>query len=519
MLLLLGAIQIASMRLEVQTFDEGNHMAAGYSYLSQGDYRMNPEHPPLGKLLAAVPLLWFRPAVPAKSDAWFQAKQWEFSDEFLYGGNLDVDSALFAARLPAVAVTLALAFAVAWWTRRRFGPAVGLLAMGFVVFDPNLIAHGRYVTSDVIVSLFIFLPIALWLDYLESDRFRTLAGASAAFGLALASKFSALILIPILAMIYIVWAAKRRSFSIRHALISCATPVAIAALIIGAVYFRETGRLLSGKTTSSLYGVGLQVVRDHNKEGLEAYMLGERRREGVWAYFPEAFLVKTPSGVLVMMLILAMRVMRHAIRLRPRLKDVPFVWLALPFAAASYFLWCMSSGINLGVRHLLPFFPLLYVMLAAATTWLDCRRRLAIIALALVAAESLLAYPHYLAFFNGFSGGSGRGPEYLVDSNIDWGQDVKKLRTYLALIGDPPLCIDYFGTANLRYYGIKEGYLPRGKPEEIESADCVAAVSVTLLKGVYVDPKWYAWLDARTPMAKVGWSIYVYDLRRPPSTR
>jgi MFS family permease len=502
----LAAIQVTTMRLEVQTFDEGFHLAAGYSYLSQGDYRMNPEHPPLAKLLAAAMLAPMRLSTPTNSDAWYTRDQWDFSERFLYQNRADPDTMLFAARLPTVVLTLLLALAVAWWTRDRYGPVAGLLATSLVVFDPNLIAHGRYVTSDVIVTLFYFLAIVLWITWLETSRRAALIGASAAFGLAQVSKYSALLLVPILAAIFLLHAWRARSWNWRRAALGLACPAAAAFLLIGAAYWRETGRLLTGRSSESTYLTGLRIVRDHNRMGHETYLLGEKRREGVWQYFPVAFAVKTPSAVLL----LAVWLLLLGLRKRP---SPSFATVALAIAAGGYFAGCMTSRINLGIRHLLPFFPLFYVPLAAAAVRLN-RARVAALAVALAAAESLAAYPHYLPFFNALSGGPERGADYLLDSNLDWGQDLKKLKAYLAAQGNPPLCLEYFGTANLHYYGVSGTGVPRSDPQEIAQVDCVLAISVTLLKGLYVDPGSYVWLHDKTPVAKVGWSIWVYDLRK-----
>jgi 4-amino-4-deoxy-L-arabinose transferase-like glycosyltransferase len=502
----LGAIQITTMRMEVQTFDEGFHLAAGYSYLSQGDYRMNPEHPPLSKLLAAAMLLPMRPSLPTDSDAWHTRDQWEFADKFLYENRAGADEMLLAARLPTVALTLLLALAVAWWTRSRYGPAAGLLAAALTAFDPNLIAHGRYVTSDVIVTLFYFLAVVLWITWLETGRRAALLGASAAFGLAQVSKFSAVILVPVLSAIFLLRAWRTRTWSWRRVALGVASPAIAALLLIGAAYWRETGRLLTRKTSESSYLTGLRIVRDHNRMGHETYLLGEKRREGVWQYFPVAMAVKTPSATLL----LAALLLLFALAKRP---PAYFATIAIAIAAGGYFVWAMSSRINLGLRHLLPFYPLFYVLLAAGAVRLG-RARLAAAAVALAAAESLAAYPHYLAFFNVLSGGPDRGANYLLDSNLDWGQDLKKLKRYAASQGDPPLCLEYFGTANLSYYGVRAMGVPRSDANEIAQVDCMLAISVTLLKGLYVDPGSYVWLHDKTPVAKVGWSIWVYDLRK-----
>jgi hypothetical protein len=135
--------------------------------------------------------------------------------------------------------------------------------------------------------------------------------------------------------------------------------------------------------------------------------------------------------------------------------------------------------------------------------------------LAAHAAESLSAYPHYLPFFNTAAGGPSAGPRYLSDSNVDWGQDVKKLRAYLAERNAMEPCISYFGNTPLRYYGIGEHDVPvTDDLEARKNVNCIAAVSVTELQGVYGNPGKYAWLREREPDARIGYSIYVFDLRK-----
>jgi len=180
-----------------------------------------------------------------------------------------------------------------------------------------------------------------------------------------------------------------------------------------------------------------------------------------------------------------------------------------------YFALCMRSHVNLGVRHILPVYPFLFIALAAALTrkaW--GKRALGVLALVL-AVESVAIYPHYLAFFNGFAGGPDNGPHYLVDSNLDWGQDLNNLKKYLAAHDMKRLCICYFGRARLQYYKIDYLYLPTtAETAQREEMDCVAAISATQLEGAYVGRDRFAWLRARQPMAKIGYSIYLYDFRR-----
>jgi hypothetical protein len=180
----------------------------------------------------------------------------------------------------------------------------------------------------------------------------------------------------------------------------------------------------------------------------------------------------------------------------------------------------MTSGINIGMRHILPVYPFLYVGVAG---WLATRanRRPGVYVLAALAAlqigECARITPDYLAFFNELAGGPGRGPEYLVDSNIDWGQDVKKLGLWLdAHAGNRRARVYYFGNAQMRYYKIDEmGYPGPLDQKGWDAIDEYCVANVTPLEGVYVPLNDLARLRLRQPVAKIGWSMYVYDLRKP----
>src|SRR5262245_30121956 len=137
------------------TSDEAVHLAAGYSYWETRDFRMNPEHPPLAKLIAALPLLVLHPKLNTASRIWNAPSEYEFGFDFLYTN--DADRLLFWSRLMMVAVAAAGAAITFVWARDLFGPVAGLLALGLYAFSPNLLAHGMLVTTDVPVAVFTVL--------------------------------------------------------------------------------------------------------------------------------------------------------------------------------------------------------------------------------------------------------------------------------------------------------------------------------------------------------------------------
>lgn len=547
-----GTLEVRSALGETQTWDEGIHIAAGYSYLAQGDYSWNIEHPPLVKLISALPLTSLHLAVPSPVFEGKRRDQVQYGIEFLYHNQVHADSILMAARSANILLTLLFAAALAWWTGRQFGPSAGLLAVVLCAFDPNLMAHGRYVTTDFPVTAFYFFACVLWVEYLERGTFRSLLPAAFAFTLAMVTKFSAVLLIPTLALLYAVrWAQRPREFPLRRLAIAAGTPLAMLLVAVIVVYWPETVRCYTTKVPlladvvnrqnvvgDALWHVGrtlqlpahrfltgLNAVAEHNAGGHTSYLLGLRSDKGWWYYFPVVYAVKsTMAALAATALLLLAGIWRGARgRFRGAFGNLPIMAIGLILPPVFYFVLSMTSGINIGMRHILPVYPFLYVGLAgmlsamlATPRFLKVAAPMAIALAALQIAECASIAPDYLAFFNAFAGGPGNGPLYLADSNIDWGQDVKKLVKWLDAHGTRRARVFYFGNAQLRYYGVQEAGYPGPRDQQgWDEIDDYCVASVTPLVGNYVPLEELAQLRLREPIAKVGWSMYVYDLRKP----
>jgi hypothetical protein len=481
-----AALMIASIRQEAQTWDESTHLAAGYSYWKTGDYRISPDHPPVAKMLESAPLLFMNVELPATGkEFWRSADAVNFGATFLYTNRLSADDLLFPARCVTIAMTIVLGLSIALWTRAHFGVAAALTALTLYVFDPNIIAHGRYVTTDLAVTLFAFLTIALW------GR-PVLCGI--ALGLALGGKFSAIFLLPVLVIFALISRPRWRSIFI----------IVGMALVVLAIACRGHLGVLS---------TGFQELVQHNSGGHVSYLFGRISNTGWWYYFPAVLTVKWPTATLAMLVAAVVLAALKTSWRRPRTS--PEV-LRLMIPVAVFFGICLFSRIDIGVRHLLPMFPFVYILIAVVVTrYLS--KWVVIVALAGLMIESTAVYPNYLAFFNVLSGGPSNGPRMLLDSNIDWGQDTKKLKAWLDARGVHRVCRAYFGNAILAHYGIEEDEVPAyDQPEKIHDLDCLAAMSVTPLYGLYVPGDPYRWLREREPVAKIGYSIYVYDLRKKP---
>jgi glycosyltransferase involved in cell wall biosynthesis len=502
----MSTAQISSMRDETQTWDEGIHIAAGYSYWKTGDFRLNTDHPPLAKLLAALPLLPLGLKLPLDHPAWAAADQITFGLLFLYRNVVPGDAILFRVRLITVLVTLLLGLALALWVRREYGPAAAVFALFLFAFDPNFIAHGRYVTNDVLVTLLVFVSVLAWLRYLDSKRRIDLVVAGICVGLALVSKFSALFLLPLLAVLGTIEMGRPVGKNALRLAGALSLIVVISLAIIAAVYGPAT---FHGGMHPYLAGVRRLWLHQPPAHG--AYLLGHTSDQGWWYYYPVVAAVKTPLAILLLAVLCLIPAIRWGGRRRA----------ALILPPALYFAACLSSRIDLGIRYLLPVFPFLYALLAGIVFHEKFRRwRVPVVALAagLLLFESVRAYPEYLAFFNTASGGPENGLRYLADSNIDWGQDVAKLKRYLDTTTRPgeTICLCFFGNSPLTDYGIR--YRPVPDTDEVARSgkpDCLAVVSATPLVGAYLGERAYAWLRAMKPTARIGYSMYVYDLRRP----
>ena len=368
--LLQAGLAIHAMRGNSATFDEGAHLPAGYTHLVLGDHRLNPEQPPLVKLLAAAPLVALRPQLKLADVSWSEARQWEFGRRFLYRWN-DADSLLFLGRLPVVLLASGLVVAVFLAAERRFGTAAALAAAGLAALNPEVLAHGSLVTTDLAFALFYFLAALAFERLLERATPWRVVAAGLATGAAFATKFSA----PVLLVVFAAFALGKRTLRASALL---AAVGALVLLVVWASYgFRgaltpdpalraelrqpllaEQASLLRGavawagraSVVPEDYARGLLFVAEHSA-ARPTFLLGERRDGGFPAYFAVTFLLKTPVPLLLLTALALARI--------PRLPrgDALFLWLPVVIYLAA----TATRSLQIGHRHLLPVYPFLFV--------------------------------------------------------------------------------------------------------------------------------------------------------------
>jgi hypothetical protein len=418
-----------------------------------------------------------------------------------------------------------------------------------------VLAHGALVTTDLGFALFFFLAVIAFERLQQRASVGRLLVAGLATAAAFATKFSAPILLPVFVLLGLRVAlgdaplAGRLARLGRLALQLSATG-ALALVGVWAGYgFRATlspdpavraelavplasahagalDRAVAFAGRAGLvpedYARGLLFVSEHSA-ARPTFLMGELRDRGFPQYFAVSFLLKTP---LPLLLLIALALAR-APRLRRR--DAALVWIPVVVYLAA----TATRGLQIGHRHLLPIYPFLFMAAgeaaAAVRAWREPKGAVIAAALALwYAGGTFVQHPHHLAYFNEIAGGSRNGWRLLVDSNLDWGQDLKRLAKWLQANPAPGLKLSYFGSADPAYYGIVSealpGYTAPHAPRitrEIRPGD-ILAVSATNLQGVYLEPDDRALMErvrALRPLARVGFSIFVYrsDFAWPPA--
>jgi len=468
-----------SVRRESQTWDEANHIFAGYRTWTHGDFGLNPEHPPLVKLLATAPLLPSQPKSPELEGRFFKEDAFLGGKDFLY--HNDPDKILARTRTTAAILTLLTALVVFFGTREMFGTGAAFIALTLLTFDPNLLAHGALITTDVGLACFMFLSVYLFYRFLKSPSALRLIAAGITVGLVLAVKHTGLLVLPILFLLsfsqigralktfgslalitiiglVVLWSFYGFRYAARPAGLELNPPLVeyVKGLEPYEAWPVSTAARLHVLPESYLYGlVDVKLTANY----YTSYVLGKVYAHGVWFYFPVAFLIKSTVGVLALFLlsvgVVATRRLNHW-------REVMFLVVPVVF----YLIVAMTVGMNIGVRHILVVYVFLYVLIGGAMWALIQKNRkwtYAIGVLLLVhAASSVLAFPNYIAYGNELWGGSSQTHKYLTDSNADWGQQLKSVKQYLDARGVKECWFVYFaaGVAEPSYYGIPCKPLP-----------------------------------------------------------
>ncbi len=572
LLIFVFCVTLFSVKDDSLTMDEVAHLPAGYSYLTQKDMRLNPEHPPLFKDLAAIPLLFIKGInFPQDIKAWKEDinSQWDFGFNFLYNSGNPAEKMIFWGRVPMILILILLGFYIFKWAKELFGSKVALLSLFLFSFSPTFISHGRLVTTDVGAAAGVFIATYYFIKALKFSTKRNVILAGISFGLAELCKFSVILLIPFFAILTFVWiilrSENRQNFFknfVRYTSYFVLILV-IGYLLIWPVYqyhvwnypperqardtefllgstpFPKVREILVWASTKPIlrayaqYGLGLALVLQRATGGNTTYFLGEVSAAGWKNYFPIVYLLKEPLTFHILTLIALLYAAWSMEKpfwqnTLPRMRDWAknhFPEFAMLIFIGLYWITSLISNLNIGVRHLLPVFPFTFVLVSVMTVNLlkEPFLKLKYFVLALLILWQVISvvsiYPHFLAYFNEMVGGPNKGYIYTVDSNLDWGQDLKRLLRWVEENKIDKIYVDYFGGGDAKYY-LKTKYAPwwgtRDKKELPKGS--YLAISATFLQGGRGEPVpgfnqpygYYHWLDRYQPVAKIGYSIFIY---------
>lgn len=522
------------------TADETAHLTGGYSYWRFNDYRLQPENGNLPQRWAALPLLLQHPYLePAETpDLWQRSHVWLISQHFLFESGNNTDFLLFSARAAMVLWSVATGLLVFFWSRRMWGETGALLSLALYSLSPTTLAHGPLVTSDLCATFFLLAATGAWWRLTKRIGAWRLGLSLAMAGLAAVAKFSCVLLLPIAAAIAL-WrvvsstpialgqhqavAEKRRKFILLVAL--GAAHVAAAWCVIWAFFgfrysafapdlpaatkffvawpdvmpptgtarwFFEAARRWHILPDAYLQGFAYVL---HAAQQRGAFAAGHFSTTGWWWFFPYTFLVKSSIAELLAAAgVLACAVARWARAAKGAIaadleRVFPLIALAVIYGAFS-----ICSHLNIGHRHILPVYPVLFI-LAGGLARSALRRRRWLIAgvLAAVAAiETFSVRPHFLAFFNRLCGGPESGWRHLVDSSLDWGQNLPRLSRWLRENRRPnePVYVSSFGSDDPFYHGVDAQelapYYSFGRRRQwVELKPGLYCIGATMLQDVY----------------------------------
>ncbi|MBI5643930.1 MAG: glycosyltransferase family 39 protein [Deltaproteobacteria bacterium] len=537
--LLLFILQSSAIALrKSNTWDESAHILAGYAYIEKGmDYLSPLNHPVFGRLLtAALPSIFLdldfeenvRPEGSPESDFF------AYSLKFLYENNVTGGTVLFLSRFANIILGAILGIYVFVWSRELWGGTGAYLSLFFYSLSPNILAHSSLATTDIPITVFFFISsFYLYRLTKEATPSRILA-AGLALALAFTSKHTAFLLIPVLAASFVLNLKKIPALRL---LSYYASILAVAYVSIWAIYgFRYhsgspgyvplnwegfapsnlmsvIGFFRSIKLLPESYLFGVAGVVAGTGTGKAAFLMGSYSSTGWWYYFPIAFLIKTPIPTIIFLIASLLYISRGR-EGRGRI-------LFIIFPAAVVFTAMSIQNVNIGLRHILPVYPFVFVLIGFVplikTESLRLAKAVFYTCVLWYAASAAMIFPHQLAYFNELAGGPANGYKYLVDSNLDWGQDLKSLKVFMDENKIDKIKLAYFGLSDPKYFGIDYEYLPSylilepvGAKETIELKGWFA-ISATMLQGVYMRERdIYSFFRERRPFATVGYSIFIY---------
>lgn len=585
-------VSILNAKNDSATFDEIAHIPAGYSYVTEHDMRLNPEHPPLLKNFIGIPLAFLDLKFDTTQPFWtgeglyrvWDDGQWIAGQHLLYKAGNDPDQILFWSRMPIILISVALGLFLFMWGKEIAGVLGGLFILTLYAFDPNILGHNHYVTTDIGIAAFLTFAFYYFLKFIKDPSWKNVAIGGFFLGLVNCVKFSSLMAYPIFGLVLLVYPLVKklshdetenknklvRTRVFFDYLLKGISALAISMIVVWIVYAFNAYNMpkeiidrqinfsfpphdtnpLSMVTNSSLttlnswpivkpfaeYMLGVTMVFKRVAGGNGAYFLGNVTGQASPIYFPLVFLLKETLPFLALILFAIIITLKEITRTAKqsttkeigkaikKFLQVSVVWYTLFGFILLYSFLSITGNLNIGLRHLFPIMPLLYILVTKKVfdflknKHTVTKHQLHIIFSILIIwiiLIPLFSYPGYVSYFNETIGGSQNGYKYVTDSNVDWGQDLKRLKIFLDLNPDiKKIRVDYFGGGNPEHY-LGDKYVSWWDSKRPIETGWYAISTNSLQVSIYdkankTPENNYAWTKNLPPVMMIGNSIMIY---------
>jgi tetratricopeptide (TPR) repeat protein len=479
-LLLTFAVRIVLMlQVKSVTYDESSYLSSGEQLAKElsWDSKQLIRHPPLSFLTHGYVL-----------------------NKYIFTKTED---RLFWARFIMMFFSVLLAIYLFRFTKQLYGIKPAVLALLLYTFCPDILAHSGLITTDVIVACFIFMTVYYFLKHLNNGKTSDLLLTGLSFGLALLSKYTAVLLVIIIPVIVIIgkyfYQKKVKLYSLLVILVigifllnlgynfaGTFTPVSKYKLSLQSKLFKTAQKLL-GPVPMLLpqpYILGFDEQQYIDEIGHPSFLFGQRYYHGKWYYFPTGFFIKTPLPMVL--LIFFSMVIWFSRRKKPDLNESS----VLVTVFVILFFICFLNHNNAGYRYIIPVLPFLYLFTAQI---INERRKTLVYPIYLMIGwyviTSIAAHPHYLEYFSELIGGPKNGYKYMLDSNLDWGQNQASVLKYMD------------SDQTLKF-----------NPGQIPTTGHVI-VNANNLQDVFRLRTKYDWLRKFKPISNVEYAWLVYDIK------
>jgi len=525
------------------TADESGYIYSGYYYFKTHDFRLNNDHPPLVKLLFALPLIIFNYNMPILPPRYFDSTlKLHLFMNLAVATDPDTEQIVFLARLVATLLAIALGMLIFIWAKRLYGLNAGLLSLFLYCFCPDILANSGLATPDIGLAFFFFLASFCFFRYINRPDWKNLIISGVTMGLALSTKITSLLILPLSLALGIFGVLtghkcvdgkcnRNYKLTIPGFLLSFLLILIIATVTLNAVYFfkqpfqplgtfsflkKYHPQLLLSPFRNLMLPLPKEYINAifgtirHLNQGHNAFLMQQFSRQGWWYYYLLAFVIKTTLPALILSALSLFFIKKQG-----KLDIRNEIFLLLPIL---FFFLVLSvfKSVNIGLRYILPIYPFLYIFISGLSVQRLSRKRLGRIAIVILCAWHLYSsasiYPHYLSYFNELVGGAKNGHKFLIDSNLEVGQDFKYLKDYMDNHGIKKIKLFNATGINPHFYGIDYELL---REDNLKGGYIAVGVSTVMmlragLKATDRRNKVIDWIDSHTPIDKINYSILIY---------